>query len=160
MKVKNPLAEWYRKLPVNDQRALSWLMVFLIVAGGYWLLTYSYKYRINNLKILNEDRRLLYDLHANAKKIKAQQSSQKVEGRDQSLLTLASSTAKEQQITFKRFQPDGDSTLRLWMESVNFNNLLIWLHSLDKKNGVSVEEIAVDGTATEGIVNVRLTLVR
>jgi general secretion pathway protein M len=95
-----------------------------------------------------------------SQKARARKGQAKYQDTDQPLLTLVSTTAKENQIVFKRFQPDGDNVLKLWMEHVSFNSLLLWLHGIDKTNGISVEEISVEQSKEGGYVDVRLTLKR
>lgn len=76
----------------------------------------------------------------------------------QSLFGIANSTSKGFQVTFKRYEPVGENALSLWLEGVNFNNLVRWLERLDKRYGVKVKEIAVERQSIEGSVNVRLVL--
>lgn len=76
----------------------------------------------------------------------------------QSLFGLANATSKGFQIGFKRYEPAGENALNLWMESISFNNLVLWLERLEKRHGVVVREIAVERLDDEGLVNVRLVL--
>ncbi len=86
----------------------------------------------------------------------SQQRAQRDPG--QSLLGIANTTSKSYQLSFKRYQPVGDSGLSLWLDNVPFNNLVMWLERLDKKFGISVNEIAVERQEEKGLVNVRLVL--
>lgn len=74
-----------------------------------------------------------------------------------SLLSLASSTAKNHQLTFNRFEPIGDDRVRLWLEQVKFNDIVNWLGELEAEKGVSAVDISLD-SASPGYVTVRLTL--
>ncbi|MCH1488477.1 MAG: type II secretion system protein M [Pseudomonadales bacterium] len=77
--------------------------------------------------------------------------------REGSLLSIASGTAKNHELTFSRFEPIGDDRVRLWLEQVKFNNVVNWLGELETNQGVSAIDISVD-SAAPGYVSVRLTL--
>ena len=77
--------------------------------------------------------------------------------REGSLLSVASSTAKNHELSFSRFEPIGDDRVRLWLEQVKFNNVVSWLGELEESQGVSAVDISLD-SAAPGYVSVRLTL--
>lgn len=153
------VVNWFSKLSATDKRAVIILAVFLFAALMYLVTAWSFDYRKLQIASLENNRSLIALLNASAQKINASKGK-KFQNLDQPLLTLVSSTAKENQIVFKRFQPDGEHMLKLWMENTNFNSLMLWLHAIEKKNGVSVYEISVEQAKTEGFVDVRLTLKR
>lgn len=77
--------------------------------------------------------------------------------REGSLLSIASATAKDFELSFSRFEPIGDDRVRLWMERVQFNNIVNWLGVLETDKGISAVDISID-SAAPGYVSVRLTL--
>ena len=154
------VVNWFSRLSATDKRAVVVLVVFLFATLLYFATAWSFNYRKMQIASLENNRSLLALLSASEQKINASKGKNKFQNLDQPLLTLVSSTAKENQIVFKRFQPDGEHMLKLWMENINFNSLLFWLHAIEKKNGVSVQEISVEQAKTEGFVDVRLTLKR
>ncbi len=77
--------------------------------------------------------------------------------REGSLLSVASATAKNHELSFNRFEPIGDDRVRLWLEQVKFNNVVSWLGELEENQGVSAIDISLD-SAAPGYVSVRLTL--
>ncbi|MBT8139042.1 MAG: type II secretion system protein M [Gammaproteobacteria bacterium] len=77
--------------------------------------------------------------------------------REGSLLSVASATAKNHELSFSRFEPIGDDRVRLWLEQVVFNNVVSWLGELEEQHGVSAIDISLD-SAAPGYVSVRLTL--
>jgi general secretion pathway protein M len=154
------IVDWFSKLSASDKRALIILVAFLFCAFMYYVTDLSFNYRKTQISKLEENRSLILLLNTLAQKLHTSKSQVKYQALDQPLLTLVSSTAKDNQIVFKRFQPDGDNVLKLWLEHVSFNSLLLWLHGLDKKNGISVQEISVEQAKEEGYVDVRLILKR
>ncbi len=76
----------------------------------------------------------------------------------QTLLTIVSRTAQEFQIKPNRLQPEGDANVSVWFDEVGFNDLVRWLQSLDRKEGISVQQISVDRQEKPGVVNARIVL--
>jgi type II secretory pathway component PulM len=155
------LVQRYENLSDSDKRAVAILGAFLVVSLLYFVTRLSFDYRNRNIAALAQDRELMLLLNTNEHRIKlAKNSSKNFEGADKPLLTLVSSTAKDSHIAFKRFQPDGENVVKLWMEHVEFNYLLFWLHHIERKNGISVQDISVEQAKDDGFVDVRLTLQR
>ena len=77
--------------------------------------------------------------------------------REGSLLSIASATAKNYELSFSRFEPIGDDRVRLWLEQVQFNNIVSWLGEMQTQNGISAVDISID-SGSPGYVSVRLTL--
>jgi len=154
------LTQWFLKLSASDRRAVTILVIFLLTALMYYMTVWSFNYRKQQISSYENNQSLTRLLNASALKFTSTKGKPKFQDLDKPLLTLVSTTAKDNQIVFKRFQPDGENVLKLWMENINFNNMLLWLHDIDKKNGISVEEISVEQSKEEGFVDVRLTLKR
>ena len=83
-------------------------------------------------------------------------------GAGQSLLAIVDQTRKASAITKppSRLQPEGDNTVRLWLEDVPFDALVRWLGELQTRYGVRVEGADIQRESGQGLVNARLTLVR
>lgn len=153
----------FQSLSENDKRALVVLSVFSFALFLYWSLQTSFAYRTEAVNAFRESRLLLMDLYNHGRTVKNLELSMKLNaksGADQPLLTLASTSAKDKNIPFKRFQPEGDGLLQLWLEEVNFNMLIWWLSEIETKNGIRVERISVERTKRDGFVNARITLAR
>src|SRR5690606_5857245 len=70
----------------------------------------------------------------------------------QSLLSVVGSSARNFSIELRRFEPEGDNKMRVWLEKVPFIQVLLWLDDLQKRYGIQVEQISVDRDETPGIV--------
>ena len=77
-----------------------------------------------------------------------------------SLLGLVDRSARNSGLNeqVNRVQPDGGSSLRVWLERAPFDDLVKWLDSLERAGGITVRDLTVERTAEEGLVNARLTL--
>lgn len=77
---------------------------------------------------------------------------------NQPLQTIVTSTAPAMGITVKRFEPESDDKLRVWLEKVSFDKTMRWLHQLESRYGLRFTNIAVDAEREEGLVTVKLVL--
>jgi general secretion pathway protein M len=85
-----------------------------------------------------------------------------IQGQGRSLLAIVDQTGKENGLAaaITRMQPEGESTVRVWIEQADFAALIRWLGLLENSYGVTVVEAAVDREAQPGLVRARLGLVR
>lgn len=85
-----------------------------------------------------------------------------IQGQGRSLLAIADQTGKENGLgsAITRMQPDGETTVRVWLEQADFVALLRWLNTLENSYGVVVVEAAIDRESQPGQVRARLSLVR
>jgi general secretion pathway protein M len=85
-----------------------------------------------------------------------------IQGQGRSLLSIVDQTGKENGLaaTITRMQPEGDTTVRVWLEQADFAALVRWLAALENNYGVAVTEAAIDRESQPGLVRVRLGLVR
>jgi general secretion pathway protein M len=85
-----------------------------------------------------------------------------IQGQGRSLLAIVDQTGKENGLggAITRMQPEGDNTVRIWLEQADFVAVLRWLALLENSYGVAVVEAAIDREAQPGLVRARLGLVR
>lgn len=85
-----------------------------------------------------------------------------IQGQGRSLLAIIDQTGKENGLAsaITRMQPEGDTTVRVWLEQADFVAVLRWLNALETSYGVAVTEAAIDREAQPGLVRARLGLVR
>jgi general secretion pathway protein M len=83
-------------------------------------------------------------------------------GAGQSLLAIIDQSRKASAIDKppSRLQPEGDDTVRLWLEDVPFDALVRWLGDLHARYGVRVDSADIERESGPGLVSARLTLVR
>ncbi len=78
-----------------------------------------------------------------------------------SLLALSDESAKAHKLgaAVKRVQPDGQHTVRIWLEDAAFADLLRWLDTLAGHHSVKISELTVERMpAAPGRVNARVVL--
>jgi general secretion pathway protein M len=85
-----------------------------------------------------------------------------IQGRGNSLLSVVDQTVKQAGLaeTVKRMQPEGESTVRIWLEAADYATLARWLGTLNTVYGVQVTDAILNREAQTGQVRARLDLVR
>lgn len=77
---------------------------------------------------------------------------------NQPLQSIVTSTAPSMGVTVKRFEPESDDKLRVWLEKVSFDKTARWLHQLESRYGVRIVNISVDAEREQGLINAKLVL--
>lgn len=135
-----PLRQKFDQMPASDQRALLIMLAAIFLAVIYLSLSLSsgyqqaavkrYAYTQQDSRWVDANQAKLLELAAARKKLLEKGSDE--EG--SSLINQATVSAKPFGITFKRFQPQDENGLRLWIEGAEFDMLMRWLAVLDEQN--------------------------
>ena len=82
-------------------------------------------------------------------------------GAGQSLLSVVDQAGKNSTLgkPLTRIQPDGDDTVRVWLEAVSFDALVRWIDELKKRYALEVVSAEIENESA-GVVNARLSLER
>lgn len=75
-----------------------------------------------------------------------------------SLLTLANQSARSFNLGFKRYEPNANQGLNLWLEQVPFNQVVKWLEVLERDYGIVAIEFTASRRDEAGVVDVRVVL--
>ena len=149
-------------LPDNDKRALLIMIVVVALGAAYWTLTSSYKSQQQAKQFYEKSVMDFKWLQANEAHVRARQA-QPVQpaadsGDGSSIINRITTSAKPFGMDIKRFQPEGETGLRLWLEQAEFDQLLRWLAALEKQQ-LSIEQLDIDRVKDRpGLVDVRILL--
>lgn len=155
----------YNQLPRRDQQMLKVLVVALALAILYFAVWQPVAdYRKNAEAARDSASALLGWMQENRQSIRGlasagQQStgsSQIADGR--ALMATVTQTARESGLSLQRFEPSGDTAIRVWMEDVPFAQVAAWLEQLNQDYGIVIDQAAMDRRNNPGVVSVRLTL--
>lgn len=149
----------WRALPPNDQRALGLLTLFL---GGLFLvygLFMPAKHFFDNGQQRAEESRELVQWIESQRGVLAQiEPASASAGRSAgTLLQRVTSAAQQHGIAIKRFEPEDEGRIRLWIEQARYQDLQPWLNTL-MREGFVLRSVNLDALADEGMVSARLTL--
>ena len=77
-----------------------------------------------------------------------------------SLFALIDSSARDAGLMSAqtRIEPLGEDRVRVSMDGVSFDQLAAWLETLDRSEGVDINEWSVDRALVSGVVNASMTL--
>lgn len=77
-----------------------------------------------------------------------------------SLLSVSDSTARSAGLgpQLKRIEPEGKSSVRVWLEGASFDAMIGWLAGLNKRYGIDINSISIDRSPLAGQVDARITL--
>ncbi|MFA0812044.1 type II secretion system protein GspM [Microbulbifer epialgicus] len=159
--MKEQIEQWKQKwqaLSSSDQRALLLLGLFV---GGLFIVYGLYspaKGFFDESRIRAEEASELVQWMESQRpvlaRIKPNSGPGKASG---TLLQRVTTAAKSNQIAIKRFEPEGDNRIRLWIEEVRYQDLQPWLNQLIKEQ-LGVRTINLDALPEQGMVSARLTI--
>ncbi|WP_444897209.1 type II secretion system protein GspM [Microbulbifer sp. EKSA008] len=160
--MKEQIEQWRQKwqaLPPNDQRALGLLSIFGAVIFIVYGLYSPAKGFFDESRLRAEENRELVNWmegqRPTLERIKpAGGGAGSASG---TLLQRVTGAAKQNQIVIKRFEPEGENRIRLWIEEVRYQDLQPWLNRLMQEK-MAVRTINLDALADEGMVSARLTI--
>ncbi|MGY6039786.1 GspM family type II secretion system protein ExeM [Aeromonas sp. AE23HZ002T15] len=151
------LQGWWRGISTREQRLVAVGGGILLVGLCYWAIWQPVANRIaeRERQVINQQQTLAW-LKEKGQEVLAMQGSQ---GRQidtsGTLDGVVNRTAFNQKIKIARLQPQGQE-LQVWIDTVPFDDLLLWLATLSDQHGVQVQiiEVARENLAP-GLVKVR-----
>lgn len=153
-------ARW-QAMPQRDQRALAALTLFFVLVSG-WLFVVApvLDYAGNSRTELERVQADFAWMQANAGQARQAGSGASQLAPGQSLLSVINASAQESGLNLQRFEPDGDSRVRVTLENAVFTDVMRWIVLLQQRYGIGVDQFNADPQAQPGVVNIRLTLGR
>lgn len=159
------LVAQYDQLPKRDQQALLVMSVAILLAVLYfaiWRPAVSFHDRAESSR--ENAAELLAWMNANRTSIQAlaeggaggTTTSSITDGR--ALMSTVTRSAGDSGLSLNRFEPSGDSAIRVWLENVSFQKVAAWLEKLSGQHGIVVDQASFDREDAPGMVSVRLTL--
>ncbi len=155
--MKEQLVNYWRSLKEQEQQLVmiagAVFVIFVLVMGIFRPLNNAIeKAEQDNIK----QQELLAWVGESIIKLKASGSARVTN--DRSLSQIVNSTRNRYQITISKMQPN-DNSLRLTIDSVEFNKLVEWLDELVNSQGVLIENLDLSKDDKSGFVRVsRLVL--
>lgn len=154
----------FEMLPARDRLALKVLAGVLglcILYFAMWVPAQTFMKDAENdlstkqdlLVLVNENKALLKSLAR-----QGGQSSGQGALNSQQLVSTVTNLAKKKGLSLKRFEPSGESKIKVWMDAQSFDKMVGWLDELKRSFNVRVEQISVEGEDKAGLVSVRMTL--
>lgn len=161
------LVAQYDQLPKRDQQALT-VLVVAVFLGVLYFAVWSPVTSFHDEAVASKERaaELVAWMQSNEPVIRrlsdsgagAATASVDVPADGRALMGLVTRSARETGLTLQRFEPSGDSAIRVWLDAAPYSEVAAWLEMLNGKHGVVIDQAALDRADDPGRVSVRLTL--
>lgn len=149
----NNLQEWFAGLEPREQKLVSIGgvvgIIFLLIMGVWQPL--NAKLDLTETKLRNQQKTNVWAKDA-IQRIKS--SGNSVGRQSGSLTQVVNQTSRRFNIEIARLQPK-DSAVMVWIDLINFNELLQWIDHLERNNRVIVTAFDVTEADEAGYVKVR-----
>lgn len=76
----------------------------------------------------------------------------------QSLISVIGNSARNFDLELQRFEPRGEDQVNVWLDKIEFNQMMLWLETLREQSGIVVSQINVDRTDVSGQISARISL--
>lgn len=92
------------------------------------------------------------------RKTKPQQSTKYS---NESLLTIIDRTTEKLRVRsfIRRIDPEGENRVQIWLERINFDDLIQLLNILQRNHNIGVENISVNRQSDQALVDARVTVI-
>ncbi len=153
----------FEALSSRDQKAMILLGIAISIAILYfWVWSPAHDFANKEAANLSSSKELLTWVKSNQKAVSSlvgnkNSGSSKILD-SQSLVSTVSANAVKHKIKLQRFEPSGERKVRVWLEKVPFDNVIVWLRDLNSTYNIEVSQISIDRDEKGGLVTVRLTL--
>ncbi len=155
------MKEWFEELSSREQSILLFGGLALIIMLVYSLIWAPLNEETQRLHqdVERQQADLLW-MEQNAKQFKSSGGPGLSVASSESLLSIVDRSAKSAQLggSIKRIQPDKDGSVRIWLEDVKFEKMLVWMSKLSSEYGVVLDDSNIEKQQTPALVDARLTL--
>ncbi|HEY9119318.1 MAG TPA: type II secretion system protein M [Marinobacter sp.] len=157
----------YDQLPRRDQQALSVLAIAVLLGILYFAVwTPAVGFHDDALSERERSAELLAWMEANNEALQRLSGASGRQGNTpvdtpedgRELMALVTRSASEAGLSLQRFEPSGDSAIRVWLDGAPFTAVASWLEQLNTGHGVQIDQASMDRQNDPGMVSVRLTL--
>ena len=157
------IRDWFEGLEPRERLLVSAGAVFLVLFFVYVLLWAPFAERHARLRETVERQQAdLAWMRGAAAQVQALRRSVPGGGRGlggRSLLSVVDQSARAGGLGsgIKRIEPDGSRGVKIWLENVSFDQMILWLGKLSRQYQVEVASVSIEPRGP-GRVNARLSL--
>lgn len=162
----NEITDWYNALEPRERLMVTVAGIALAVTLFYlmlWEPVYKGLYE-EQLKNENQTANLAWMQQAasEVRSLKASGASTNVRNQNAPVSLSVEQTIGNAGIKDKlsKLESSGQDSARAILDNVSFNQMVLWLNTLESNFGISVSSATIERTESAGIVDARLTLSR
>ena len=155
---------WFFSLTQRERTmveiAAALTMVFLLYVLVFEPITNNYERNKNNLATAVETLEWMRSASQEVAKLRGGNSSAVKPQDKKFILGVVDRSVRKAGLAnvMKRVQPEGDLGVRVWFENAAFDDLMVWIATMESEHNLRVNEINIEETESTGLVNVRLFL--
>lgn len=156
------MKQWWAKLNMRERRmviaAVALIAVLLLYVLAWEPLLAERDRLTASVNKLRDDDRWMQQAASQVKQLRG--SGAVARKNFGSLLGVINNTARPilKDAVLKRVEEDRDNSVRVWIEAVAFDDLVLWLGDLQRRYGITASSISAERFAKPGRVNARLIL--
>lgn len=154
------MKDWFDSLQPREKQLLlsaAAIIALLVIYSLIWRPLVG-KLEQTRAALVTERQNLnmIKTLQAQAKQLQASAQAKKGNALDGSLLKVVDSTRESAQLpAAKRIEPEGKNSIRIWIEEVPFDKLMMWIGRLQRQYHIEVSDLLID-KQKPGIVNAKI----
>jgi general secretion pathway protein M len=149
------MKNWWQQLQLREQRLVGGMSVLIGFFILYALIWQPLNKSITDRKLKIEHQQVLLAwVQENTARYQKAMRSGGTNSQGASLSSIVNRTSGRNAINIARMQPQGDD-LQVWIDEVEFNQLLNWLGQLSMQEGLQVKNIDLSKADQQGVVRVR-----
>lgn len=163
MNALHELRQHFDALEVRERRFLVAGVLVVLLAIVFLAVVQPLRSYHGNLENrIVAERELVSWMRSAAAVLKQRGPQRATANRSGSLLTVTDSSARDIGLaqSLRRIQQEGDSAVRVRLESARFDTVVVWLENLQQRHGVVATEMTVERLDAPGLINASVTLSR
>lgn len=159
------MKEKWQQLSLREKRLVIITSIVVIITLVYFMIWEPLQDGIQTsrvrVKAQNDTLVQMREQAAEARQLRAAQRQVGANTRSSSsLLVIIERTAQTKKLKsqLQKVQPEGQDSVRVWVENASFDQLIDWLALLENRNTIYVSEIIIERQKEPGRVNSRILL--
>ena len=159
----NELRDWFYGLQPREKLYLvggAAALVLMIVYLSLWQPLTSSVARLQ--EAVTQQRKDLLWMHAAGSAVKQLQQNNQGRMSNRSMLAVVDQAIATANLKggLQRMEPDGQNTVKLWLNKSPFDQIVGMLGQLEQAQGIAVQTVAITTVDGVGLVDARITLMR
>lgn len=159
----NELRDWFYGQQPREKLYMicgATALVILIIYLSLWQPLTSSVARLDE-SVAQQRQDLLWMQAASGSVRQLQQNSQsRMSSRSMLAVVDQAITTANLKAGLQRMEPDGQNTVKLWLNKSPFDQIIAMLGQLEQGQGIAVQTVAMTSADGAGLVDARITLVR
>lgn len=151
------LVDNWQQRPLSEKIILAFVATFVLISLLY-LLVFDplVSWRDQEQKRLTAKQRELTRVVSLVSRLQPNATS--TESQQANLATLIDQSLQVNNLSMQGFQPGRNNDARLRLNNIAYEPLVQWLHDLEYKHNLSIEELTMSQTKTPGLLSVNIRI--